>query len=333
VYEDADGTWVYRASSVGQCERALLHARIGRAVSPRSEKLGAAMAASARLEGPIADALAEQYQIVVTDSQTEVEVPVSPGVVIRGHIDGFGTTEHRSGLVEIKAFGEGFWNEWRKGGIQAFPTYVAQFHLYCAGLVSSGLPDLKGGWFVVGKKGETGHLESHLEGRPQVRYEWVDFKPAVVAKMVARVKRVEAAYVRMQEGERADEELDCPGAFGCPYWTLHDPDDRPVEVHVDLNDLIHRYGVHKVTQETAKMQMDMIRGKVEAILEAEGVTSKRVLMGPEQAATVTMVPESTSTTWDWKKAEADGVEMPTRYWKVNTRKGYVKITPPPTEKT
>jgi hypothetical protein len=56
-------------------------------------------------------------------------------------------------------------------------------------------------------------------------------------------------------------------------------------------------------------------------------------MGPEQAATVTMVPPSVTSGWDWKNAEVDGVVLDPKYNTQKTRKGYVKITPPPTENT
>jgi hypothetical protein len=322
---------------VGRCERALLHARVGRAPSPFPEKIQAAMDRSAALETTVIAAFGDQYEIDVIERQRRVVIPVAEGVEIRGSIDGVGvSTSQQYGLVEIKAFGDSYWNQFVKGGIAAFPEYVAQFQIYLAGLRLKYRHEvdidswLEGGWFVVGHSNTDGFLVTR-NGKPEIRFEWVPFSAATMAKAKAKVMRVEAAHEAMQGGQRVELELPCTEDYGCPYWTLH-PEKAAVE-NVEMALKLEEIGEVELEVQRLKARIAALKAGLKPTLVSTDGHSVKV-MTKYGDVVATWVPDTTTTTLDKAAiaADQDSGVIPESWKKTTTRAGFVKITPTKGEK-
>jgi len=218
---------VYRASSVGRCQRRLLYARIGKAESPPPEVIQSGMDSSAALEVPVIKAFEADHDVEVWGSQLELEAPVQPGVILRAHPDGLCRSEAtgQSGIVEVKVFGDSFWDKWQQGGLGAFPHYRDQIVATMAAARAS-VSDMEvlGCWMVVGHKTKEGHLTGSLS------ITWVPWRYADWVMIMKRIREVEEAYqlYRRTRGKEGVKGLGCPAEFGCPYWTLHDEKEIPV---------------------------------------------------------------------------------------------------------
>jgi hypothetical protein len=120
----SDGTlFIYRASELGGCEKALIAKRMG--YEPDQSvysKQGGRMTTIFK-EGDLHEtAIVEQYKANdddITCQQFEINIPIVPGVIVQGHLDGvisrptdpeFG----RSRVLEIKSMGDGPFKEFKR---------------------------------------------------------------------------------------------------------------------------------------------------------------------------------------------------------------------------
>lgn len=324
VYQREDGegglAWVYRASALGHCERALRYAR---KETPGRELFGSirkVLDQSSDLEDAVISWFETQYDIKVHDRQMVVEIEVAPGVWVRGSIDGRGVSAlgGQQGLFEAKAFGDEYWEVFNALGMQGFPGYVSQFHTYCEGLRQAGYP-VEGGWFVVGKKAEGGQALCDL------KVEWVPYKRAEWAKARATVLRVEKWA---DSDDRMDtlSEVECSGSVVCNYWYLHEKPPVPEVEDLLVTSLMTRLDTLKMRRDAVDAEIEETKAKIEAAVVIEdGVKSVRYRRGGDRWL-VTRVDGGTSVSWNKAKLEKELGDRVDEFRTEKARAGYTKIT-------
>lgn len=218
VYQREDGLWVYRASAVGGCERALWYARMGLERSPINEKVLVQMREGSRLEGDILAMFSEQYEFKLTHPQHRVDIPVvGTDAVISGAMDaqGHDTMFGRTGPVDAKKLGPDLWK--RRGDLpNVMPNWFDQLQCYIHGMGA----DM--GWMVYGESAGTAPKQT-IE---QTTYRVVEADLAVIARLRQKVRRVERAVASKTMPDCLEE------TFMCPYWQMHTGDTAP-RVKVD----------------------------------------------------------------------------------------------------
>ena len=215
VYRE-DGTWIYRASAVGGCPRALWSARMGVERSPISDTLMKAFREGSNSEDIAIQMAREKFFMEITDPQHEYHVDVRDGdevvAVVRGHLDGLGRSSgtDQDGNIEVKMLGPDLWKKSHTARFNAIPHWLDQVQM---GMRGSGR---RLTWMIWGKKDSDGVCED-------VSYTVVEYNARHVAQVLARIKENERAVAEGREIECVTEE------FGCPYWTLHEgkKGDRP----------------------------------------------------------------------------------------------------------
>lgn len=219
VYMEGD-TAVYRASSLGRCQKALTAARLGMPQSPVPGWLQTIFDHGNRGEDTIINLLPQYGWQFDGGGQDEVTVNVSPTAIIRGHIDGLGTpwiTEKPNTprslsdeqfCLEMKTMSaKVFEEQFKRTKLQNFPAYRWQGSIYGAAL---SLPVM----FVIGvkKKDSSGDVD-FLHFHRMTPEEYVP-----IAKIKARVLTTEALA---QAGVPPDT-CDVPADGWCPMEYLHD---------------------------------------------------------------------------------------------------------------
>lgn len=145
VYQDPDGTMVYRASAVGRSMRCLIQARNGYSPLPAPQYLIDAANRGTRLE-PIVKGELRDLGWGVSGEQLLIEIEIRPGdefhdrVIIRGHLDaefavapgtlnsGIARLDHP--FLEVKTMSPNVWKEWIAHRFRKFEVYAAQVRCY-----------------------------------------------------------------------------------------------------------------------------------------------------------------------------------------------------------
>lgn len=159
VYEDADtGRIVYRASSLLSCQNALLIARTGVDGVAPPEKLQKRFDEGHEQEALILGKLDKDHGFNCYGQQQEVEIPVGPGALIRGHVDALSALddaivhtidevpvgqnrtvgnmlgEGLLGVIDGKALAPAGYATWRSKFFEAYLYYLWQQGVYLYGL-------------------------------------------------------------------------------------------------------------------------------------------------------------------------------------------------------
>lgn len=227
--EPGHDMWVYRASAVGGCERALIAARSELDRVPPPASLQVKFDEGHAAEHAIMTRFAKDHPGFAIDipesddDQIEVELERTirwgdhyqeTQVIIRGHLDGL-AVDPATGfavVVDAKAFGPSFWKQLQSKGIKAFPYYLSQMAVYMAatGAQSAVLP--------VALKSEDGTVGPDNE----VEYHWLTLEDVDIESVFDKIRRVERA---VGLGETQAEWPDCPPSslWGCGYPQVHDP--------------------------------------------------------------------------------------------------------------
>jgi hypothetical protein len=256
--DDATGLWVFRASGLGGCETALIHAARGEYAAPPPEKMQVKFDEGHVAEPVILARMVEDKGVKlavpggpvgkmagvgVSHGQFTVEIPVGKTALIRGHMDGIGLVENGRRfnvgapkgtgrgvefVVEAKAFGVSYFDKAAKHATKGilrptwlndFPYYAMQASIYMHG---TGLPLL----FAVARKDDAGLVTEDSE----VLYGWLDVAPISLAKIKAKVTRV------LRVAESGDEVVCKTVQYPCPFYDLHDDKPDASEGAVDLGD-------------------------------------------------------------------------------------------------
>ena len=241
VYKEG-GRLVIRASALGGCVRALVAARDDMDPVPYPSSLQEAMAESANLEEAVFASLAKDGY-VIHSQQREVSLHFG-ATEVRGHIDAIATKQTAaspsSHLVEVKVFGDSYWDKWCKEGLDGFPQYQWQLSVY---MLALGLPGL----MAVGHKVDGELVDVQLVPVPKA--------PITLDQMATRVIEIETAI------ELPVCNIDM---WPCPYVYTH-VDDTPVMDDPKLGILVHLYQTHKEEEAKAKERKEEAR---QAILDA-----------------------------------------------------------------
>lgn len=308
---NGDGAWVYRASSLGMCVRAL--AGIGQdykdarnaetqAMLDRTAKEGQ------RHEAHVLEDLTETGWRIV-EQQTLVEIPVLPGVIIRGHTDGIITKgasgKHR--LLEVKSMSTKVFQRWQAEGFAAFDKYAYQISAY---MHATNLDVV----YVV-KRREDGLVDlKHLKAdQPPVKW------GAVVRKVALAEKHRKAGSLPACDAGASEK-------YMCPLWYLHDEEDTTANEVLDDYTLAL---VEKLVEERVSLKQveeagaaaEKARKEVDAqIVNLVGGVGRVVT---ETGLSVAVVNGSNTTLDKDKLREALGADL-TKYEK-KTKYRYVRV--------
>ena len=202
--------WVYRASAIGGCIRALLAARLGfNPVLPPTQEaadiLEEALEYGRAQEEVILDELrADGWTIEA--QQTELEIRFG-NVIIRGHLDAVASKNGQRRGVEIKTAGKDRFQRFVRHGLgytgdPVIRKWAYQVSFYMA---RTGLP-----WVVVTQ-------ERVEQGRGALHFLWLDRPPVPVLDILRRVKKVEQLA---QDGALSTTTCDVEHDFFCPFRYL-----------------------------------------------------------------------------------------------------------------
>jgi hypothetical protein len=204
----ANPVHVYRASAVGSCLRALVAALLGYEEQrfAKAEKILMQAAKEGNLhEQSILDELHNQGWSI-EGSQAPVSMRVIPGVLIRGHVDGFAAHEkfsYEQMVVEAKTMSDDRFKTWKESGWQEFRKYAWQISAY---MKATGLRGL----YAI-KNRNSGELITFILDEPPV--EWKTIRKHLL--------RAEHAFLK-DELPPCDDDLSAGEKFFCPYVHLHD---------------------------------------------------------------------------------------------------------------
>lgn len=307
VYWDPDRqTWVYRASSVGSCERALWLARTGVEKSPTPLVLMQAFVESANNEDVAIQLYEDTYEVEVEGRQARVEIEVGDGVVVSGSVDGIGgdSVAGQRGIVEVKCLGDDLWKRRGRDLLDEF-YWGDQVQVYMRGA------GLKLCWVVWGHK-----VDGVVD---EIDVTVVEYDPRRWAKIRDRVLRVEA----MAKGEIPPPVCETE-KFGCPYWQLHEgkTDEVPSITDQLLGGMAFRRDALRREQQRIKDEIDTLNEQIDAELNARDVEKVQVYgrgFGTYRVQRVTQ----TRRTFDKNAAKRDGVDVG-KYEK-ETTSSYVKV--------
>lgn len=210
VYEEGARV-VYRASSIGQCVRALVASGLGESSVYGADRQ-ALLDRSAEEGNLHEEAVRERLRSegwTIHSTQEEVEIPVIPGVIIRGHTDGviskFGETVSDRALLEVKSMSTKQFDKWMRKKWGEFEKYAWQITAYMAGY-----PGLD--CYYVVKRREDGLMDRTVIPASQPPADWKAIKKKVVtAERWRRKKELPPCDVKNQ--------------WGCPFFYLHEEDN------------------------------------------------------------------------------------------------------------
>lgn len=241
-----NGKIIYRASSVGNCIKSLAASRLGYAPQEHPDWLLTKFAEGNDAEPIILDWVSGQGEWELLnplapssyagmpptlvprpdDGQFLVEIPLGERVLIRCHLDGmavcvnpkadggfFGLKKGMAVVVEVKGFGQSFWDKFDRDGIAGFPYYATQVSIQMHG---TGLPCM----FVVAKKGDDGKLERGDDGKLVTRVVYYREAPVSLAQIKVRIARAEGHVARGMMPECDYRQ------YPCQYFWLHDDEDE-----------------------------------------------------------------------------------------------------------
>lgn len=306
---DDNGLVIYGASGLGACSQALLLDRLGVTGDPPPDWLAKAYSEGNDNEQIIVDMLRttsvfhrvpnsvlekEGYTFGEWDedrgvdysSQVRVEAKVIPGVVVRSHLDGIvelvkvpeGWTRDQDHdakrfVLEVKAFGDSYWQTFQSKGLDGFPGYKLQV---TAQMKGAGLPAI----FCVGHKDKNGKVY-------EIKYEIVDDLPVKWMEVIGKINEVEK---RIKDSTLDGPDCELPLMYPCPYWRLHDPDLKgvPVMLSDENSELTERtllislgeeYERHKAAEKHHKELKTKAAQGVQEWFDGKGLAGEKVEVG------------------------------------------------------
>lgn len=309
----ATGTIIYAASALGSCSKALVYDRLGVTAEPPPDWLQKAYDEGNDNEQRVIDLLELQKVWRVVDKarlleagytfgewmedrqkdysdQVRVNAAVLPGIVVRSHLDGVVEMAVRpegwtrevdyvgvQRVLEVKAFGDSYWEKWKKEGIFGFPGYMYQV---AAQMKGTGL----GCVFAVGHKDKDGVVF-------EVGVEYIDVLPVKWLTVIQKIKAIEDVI-----GDRI-ENLPCekPLMYPCPFYKLHEPDEIPmVEDDTERRlviSLAEEYERHRVAEKHHKDQKQRAGAAIAEFFDGRGEAGGKVRVGHWQVSDVSYVTE------------------------------------------
>lgn len=241
VYTE-NGKTIFRFSSLGGCTRALVLALRGEEPSETPAWMQAKFDQGRVAEDLIIEAWLDKefadnkrlwrmlsphepasiqglpFIVGASHGQFNAEIPVGNDILIRGKPDGIaklGSSPHGDWpypdlrvTLEVKAFGQSYWDKWLAEGIAGFPNYATQVSLQ---MYATGLECV----FVVGRKNEDGVFSGEIDWR--------------------RISQAPVPFDRIKDKVRHVVELadntELPACdvnqYPCPFYHFHDDAPEP----------------------------------------------------------------------------------------------------------
>lgn len=275
-----DGRAIYRASSLGMCDRALIAARMGMTPAAPPQWLQAKFDEGHALEQSILNRVSDRTGYPVTAAQEPVEIAVDEFALIRGHIDG----RTMGAGVEAKALGPDLTKEWLRGSGQFFathPLYRDQLTVYMAG--TGWLPFFYAVW-------DKANEELHLE--------LIEEPPGDIDAIRDRLHQID------EQGRAGSLPVDCPNpSFPCPFYYL--PGHESTAAQPDSTDTFAA-----LAREAVEAREDKRRAEARAKEANARLLQHMQLLGEDKLAGSGYVANrvaSKSTSFDRKAMEGDGV--------------------------
>lgn len=256
--------WVYRASAVGGCSRALLYARLGMTGALPPDWLQDKYD-QGNVGEDVVVKMMEDDGWKFESRQDEVELELLDGIVVRGHTDGVATDKKgKQWLIEIKCLDMANVKKTDKT-LKNFPTYRIQTSLYSH---ASKLPCM----MVLGCKGTDGtvgtlkYIELDIDAREVVRE--VKLKLAAIEKAAGKSQPAMLCDYGGVEGAEQ---------YPCPFYELHD--DKPDAELVDDDVLDKAVNLYHDAKDMEKMYAEMKKTAAVQIAEwfdAQGKAGSKV---------------------------------------------------------
>lgn len=237
-------TVVYRASSLGSCDVAVLATAAGMQGADKPDWFQEVLDEGTLAEGVIACMWEEETEIPTINDQLEVELVIGEidgrRVIIRGHIDGESEHDQRVGR-EYKKFRDSTWEDFLRQGIEINKNYPWQLSVYWyargwfeAEVVGGHVK----GYVSIDEEGDPGAtiyatpkdareagIEAFLPVIGEVKHKLVTAPPIPLKDIRRKIVRWERL---INEGTPLSEgRCEKPYAYPCPFFTLHPDDDEP----------------------------------------------------------------------------------------------------------
>lgn len=278
---------IYRASSLGGCQKALVAQRLGYVPLAPPEKFLKIFAEGTALEETVYTLLyAEGYD--VSDEQLETNFHVSNNIIVQGHIDGLVTREGRTRLLEIKTMNAdsyaAFVNKrWNMGGLME--RYKWQVSAYMNSLDDPHNPNCGIELMFVAYDKETGSL--HWEIKETPFYDDSDIRRRILS-VESAVSRSELPVCDVQQ-------------YPCPFYYLHDEAAREESDDEELDGFATAYLEARKRERIVKDEITALRSSIERSLGS----SDRVDV---PAARITRY-TTKRTSLDKRAMEDDGIDF------------------------
>lgn len=272
-------TVIYRASSIGACERALVASARRALPQPHPTWFQEVLDEGTLNESVISDMWDQETGIPTVDQQREFNLLIGEidgrDVYVRSHIDGMNGADPTS-IREYKKFRDSTWPVFLQQGVEVGANYPWQvsvaMHALCAEMDNSELPACE----FVG-----GHYAGDDSGRTitEVSCSYIASPPiplVAIRKKIARVERLINTGFDIME-------TPCDGkTYPCPYWKYHDPKDeldtRILTSDQEWVELLSGYQAAREMTTAARRTMDgcdaeakQIRTRMIERMKADGV--------------------------------------------------------------
>lgn len=315
VYHDPDiDRWVYRASSLGSCERQLVALRRGMEPSPTPDWLQERFDEGHDWEDRLLRRFEDDNGTSLDMPQLSAGIEIGKNVVVRGSIDAY---DDLGTVVDAKFCGPDLYNRLKSKGITAFPHYWWQQGVYAHGMVAAGYK-VDNICLAMGLKDIVTVGQSRtVTGIAEMHYLWVDLAD------LPTVAQIKARVMRLEKLAKAEGWPDCPTPpdYPCPFDWLHDEKDPAIEVKggwaVKLADAADLNAKAKDCEERAKEYKALAKQLVEEVLAAEDLT-------PD--ASHKLVGQGVEVTWVYSKTEAAVIEKYERKESVRRYPQFKRVT-------
>lgn len=288
-YEE-DGKIIYRASSLGMCDKMFVALAMG--YEPRAHPAWfQEILDEGTANEPTIRAMYELDQSTNTGQYTKVvgigrvvEMEILDGIWIRGSIDGHLDQLVIPTLNEFKKIRDSGWMRYLQQGVEFQANYPMQtsFYMFALGeeLGGSWVPmDFTGGHYVQDEKtGDWSITEVHTHHYPD--------PPVPLLAIKKRIAKLE----RLIGGAEAIGDIACNiNMYPCPMYYLHDEDaDEPPTRPSDeiISEIVKQYDALEAERITLKPQLDQI-DKAQKELK-EGAKAWMIASGQESGDVSTL---------------------------------------------
>lgn len=294
---EGSGPFIYRASELGGCVKALTAKRMGYEPIPYPESLTTIFAEGNLHEEAVVRSLVDGGN-KVWNQQLEVNLPITSSVVVQGHIDGLVNDDNADWLLEIKSMSSDRFKEYKRLG-WATPGLIQKYKWQVSAyMIATSLPLM----FVV-KDRNAGTILSDKVMTPF--YSEVEIR--------ARVLGIEALS-RVGLPAECDVRI-----WPCPVSYLHD-DEVEVMEDAEIDLLARQYKDAKAKENVAK---EMVGVNYKALMKGLGDRKKVKTLGGVQVTKYVVKSKSL----DKKKLAEDGL---IEKYEVVTEREQMKVTIDPT---